>query len=68
MCYEVVLMDAAMWCGFQELRMAEGPKPREGRVWVSRLLIGHATGIWRHIHAICIVFSTASVVQTAQAC
>jgi hypothetical protein len=32
---------------FQELRMVEGPKPREGRVWVSRLSIGHATGIWR---------------------
>lgn len=47
MCYEVVLMDAARWWVFQELLMAEGPKPREGRVWVSRPSIGHATGIWR---------------------
>ena len=38
MCYEVLLMDAAMCNVFQELRMAKGPKPREGRVWdhVSR--------------------------------
>lgn len=49
MCYEVVLMVAAMCGVFQELRMVKGPKPHEERVWVSRLSIGHATGKWRTV-------------------
>jgi len=49
MCCVVVLMDAAMCGVFEELRMVKGPKPREGRVWVSRLSIGHATGKWRSL-------------------
>jgi hypothetical protein len=67
MCYEVVLMDAAMWWVFQVLLMAEGPKPREGRVWVSRL---DRACDWNmaHIHAVCNVLNTTSVVQTVQAC